>query len=60
MSEEDYKKTFARKLNYYMGKSGKTQNDIVKFFGWRASTVSDWCNGKKLPRMDKIQALADY
>lgn len=60
MSEEDYKMIFARKLNFYMQKSGKTQNDLVRDCGYRASTVSDWCNGKKLPRMDKIQALADY
>ena len=60
MSEDDYKRIFAKKLNFYMAKCGKTQNDLVRDFGYRASTVSDWCNGKKLPRMDKIQALADY
>ena len=25
-----------------------------------ASTVSDWANGKKYPRVDKMQMLADY
>ena len=25
-----------------------------------SSTVSDWVNGKKYPRMDKVQILADY
>ena len=60
MSEDDYKRIFAKKLNFYMAKCGKTQNDLVHDFGYRASTVSDWCNGKKLLRMDKIQALADY
>lgn len=60
MSEEDYRKIFSEKLNFYMNKCGKTQNDLVRDFGYSASTVSDWCNGKKLPRMDKIQALADY
>lgn len=60
MSEDDYKKVFAERLSFYMQKCEKTQNDIVRDFGYSASTVSDWCNGKKLPRMDKIQALADY
>ena len=37
-----------------------TQSDIVSHFGLTASTVSDWCNAKKYPRIDKIQMLADY
>ena len=25
-----------------------------------SATVSDWCNGKKMPRMDKIQAICNW
>ena len=60
MPEEEYRKIFVERLHYYMNLSGKTQNDLVSDLGYSASTVSDWYNGKKLPRMDKIQALADY
>lgn len=60
MPEEEYRKVFVERLHYYMKLSGKTQNDLVSDLGYSASTVSDWYNGKKLPRMDKIQALADY
>lgn len=51
---------FAEQLNYYMKLKGINQSDIVSHFKLTASTVSDWCNGKKYPRVDKIQMLADY
>ena len=60
MSEEDYRKIFVKKLNYYMNQNGKTQMDLMKDLGLSSSTVSNWCTGQKLPRMGKIQILADY
>lgn len=57
---KEAKRTFAKRLNYYMNKKGITQADIVSEFNLTASTVSDWCNAKKYPRVDKIQLLADY
>ena len=40
--------------------SGKTQADIVKDLGFKQATVSDWVTGKKYPRVDAMQQLADY
>lgn len=57
---ERNRQIFARNLTYYMKKNGKTQADIVEDLGITASTVSDWVNGKKYPRVDKMQMLADY
>lgn len=57
---EKNKKVFAKNFNYYLAINGKTQADIVDHFGITASTVSDWANGKKYPRVDKMQMLADY
>lgn len=54
------KKIFAKNLNYYMTTNNKTQSDIVTDLNLTASTVSDWANGKKYPRVDKMQLLADY
>lgn len=39
---------------------GKTQKDLMTDLGFSSSTVSNWCTGEKLPRMDKVQMLADY
>ena len=60
MSEEDYRKIFVKKLNYYMELNNKNQMDLMKDLGFSSSTVSNWCTGQKLPRMGKIQLLADY
>lgn len=51
---------FAKNFNHYLIIKGKTQNDIVRDLQITASTVSDWANAKKYPRVDKMQKLADY
>lgn len=60
MSEEQYRKTFVKKLHYYMELKGIKQTDLMKDLSLSSSTVSNWCTGQKLPRMGKIQLLADY
>lgn len=59
-SEENQKKIFAKKLNYYMTLNHKHQVDIVNDLGINKSTISTWCKGIKMPRINAIQALADY
>ena len=39
---------------------GKSRNDISEALGISYFTVSDWVNGKKYPRMDKVEMLANY
>ena len=60
MPEEIYKKIFSKNLNYYMERNLKTQTDLVNDLGFNKSAVSTWCNGTRLPRMDKVDALAKY
>lgn len=60
MSEDDYRKTFVRQLAYYMRLNNKNQTDLMNDLGLGSSTVSSWCTGAKMPRMGKIQMLADY
>lgn len=40
--------------------AGKSRQDICKALGISYYTVADWCNGKKYPRMDKVEMLANY
>lgn len=56
----DEKTVFARNLNALMDRNGKTQADIINDLGVNKSTISTWCQGKKMPRMGTIQTLADY
>ena len=60
MSEDDYRRTFVKQLAYYMRLNNKNQTDLMNDLGLGSSTVSSWCTGAKMPRMGKIQMLADY
>lgn len=40
--------------------NNKTQSDLINDLGFNKSAVSTWCNGSRLPRMDKVEALARY
>ena len=51
---------FAKNLRYYLNKSGKTQKEVSKIIGVSAPTFHEWCAGKKTPRMDKVEKLANY
>ena len=53
-------RTFAKALNYYLSTRGKTQQDLINDLHYSSSTVSQWCNGKNIPRMDRIKAIATY
>ena len=56
----DDKKIFATNLAKYMELNEKTRSDISRDLGYSYYTVTDWVKAKKMPRMDKIKALANY
>ena len=56
----DNKNVFASNLKRYMEVKCKSRNDISEALGISYFTVSDWVNGKKYPRMDKVEMLANY
>ena len=58
--ENDNKNTFAKNLKNLMEMNGRTRRDISDALGVSYFTVSDWVNGKKYPRMDKVELLAHY
>lgn len=60
MADDEYKKIFSKNLRHYMNLNNKNQMDLINDLSLSSSTVSNWCTGLKLPRMDKVQMLADY
>ena len=54
------KDIFAKNLQYWLKEKNKTQMDLMNDLNLSSSTVSDWCNAKKYPRMGTVQMLADY
>lgn len=60
MSEEEIRRTFSNNLKKYLEVNGKQPVDIVNELGIPFSTVSNWINGLKLPRMGKVELLAHW
>lgn len=50
---------FVKNLRYFMEMKGISQSDICRALDVSSATVSDWCSGKKYPRIDAMQRLAD-
>ena len=60
MSEHNQKKIFQQNLIKYVEKSGKSQREIAEAIDVSPQTFNTWMQGIAIPRMDKIQKLADY
>lgn len=54
------KEVMSKNLKYYIAKSGKDRRELAKIWGFPYSTVSEWINGRKYPRIDRIETMADY
>lgn len=55
--EKNFNDIFSRKLRYFLNFYEMNQAQLAKRLGVGTTTVSEWCNGKKTPRMDKIDAM---
>ena len=51
---------FAEMLKYYLMMNNKTQSDLVNDLGFDKSTVSNWCAGIRVPKVDVIIDIAKY
>ena len=60
MSNLGNKEIFSENLQYYVGISGKNQREIAEDLGVPYTTFNDWYIGKKYPRIDKIEMMANY
>ena len=54
------KEIMAKNIRRYMDSQGKSRNEICEDLGFAYTTFSDWINGNKYPRIDKIEMLANY
>lgn len=60
MSDETSRIIFSANLKRLLELNDKQPADIVRDLGIPFSTVSNWINGLKMPRMGKIEMLAEY
>lgn len=59
-TEREVNARIAANLARLMDARGISQEEVAEHMGVSQSAVSTWVRGEKLPRMDKIDALADY
>lgn len=60
LTDEEQKKIFSKNLNHYISLSNKTQKEIADSIDVSPQTFNTWCQGIAIPRMGKVQRLADY
>ena len=54
------KSTLSKNLKMYISKSGKDRGEVAEDLGISYSTLTDWVNGNKYPRINNIEKLAAY
>lgn len=60
MNEKEFNVIFSKNPNYYMDLKSITQNELAKQIGVSPTSVNNWCNGYKTPRMDKVDRICDF
>ncbi len=60
MTDMEQKIVFSRNLLRYIENSGKSQKEIADSLKVSPQTLNTWCQAKALPRMGKVQLLADF
>lgn len=60
MSNLGNKEVIAKNITYYMERKGITRNKLCDDLGFKYSTVSEWINARKYPRIDYIEKMANY
>lgn len=59
MSEQEFNAVFSKRLRHYLNKNEMTQVELAKKLGVGTTSVYNWCNGIKTPRMDKVDAMCE-
>lgn len=59
MTDEELRRIFAKNLNGLLSATGVKQYELSERLGVSESTVSSWCSGAKMPRMSKIDQMAN-
>lgn len=60
MSENEQRAVFTKNLNRYLSVSEKSQKEVADAIGVSPQTFNTWVKGIAIPRMSKVQLLADY
>lgn len=59
MSEQELAKIIAENISKFIERRGITQADVAAYLEVSEAAVSQWCAGKKMPRMSKFDKLCE-
>lgn len=59
MDEQNFNLIFSRNLRSYLSLNKMTQVELANRLGVGTTSVYNWCNGLKLPRMDKVDKMCE-
>ena len=54
------KEIMAKNIQHYLDLKGIDRNEMCRDLGFKYTTVSNWLQGVKYPRIDKIEIMARY
>ena len=57
MTDQEIARAFGLNLKKYLSLYDMKQNELAKRLGVGTSTVNNWVQGKKIPRMSKVDAM---
>ena len=60
MTDNEQKRIFKDNLSKLLRQRGKSQREVAEAIGVSPQTFNTWMQGIAIPRMGKVQALADY
>ena len=60
MTDKERKQVFSKNLMNILNLRKKSQIEVANAIGVSQQTFNTWCRGVALPRMGKVQLLADY
>lgn len=58
--DEAQKRIFSKNLRRLLEESGKTQKELAEAIGESQQVVNTWAIGRSIPRMGRVQKLADF
>ena len=59
MNESAFNNSFAQNLKFYLKQANVTQADLAEYMNVSTASISNWCTGNKIPRMDKVDKLCE-
>lgn len=59
MDESTFNSIFARNLRHYLEVFRMTQVELAQKLNVGTTSVYNWCNGIKTPRMDKVDKMCE-